>query len=64
MPVLNTAGEEDSQFPVHVVRKMTDAIEGSTLRLLQHTAHLAARTNPEGVNAEIDAFLAALPAAA
>ncbi|MER5516756.1 alpha/beta hydrolase [Streptomyces sp. NPDC002763] len=64
VPVLIIAGEEDSQFPVHVVRKMADAIEGSTFRVLQHTAHLAARENPEAVNAEIDAFLAALPAAA
>lgn len=63
-PVLIIAGEEDSQFPVHVVRKMADAIKGSTFRVLQHTAHLAARENPEGVNAEIDAFLASLPAAA
>ncbi|MET8030130.1 alpha/beta fold hydrolase [Streptomyces avermitilis] len=60
VPVLIIAGEEDSQFPVHVVRKMADAIEGSTFRVLQHTA----RENPEGVNAEIDAFLAALPDAA
>lgn len=64
VPVLIIAGEEDSQFPVHVVRKMADAIEGSTFRVLQHTAHLAARENPQGVNAEIDAFLADLPAAA
>ncbi|MFF3139859.1 alpha/beta fold hydrolase [Streptomyces mirabilis] len=64
VPVLVIAGEEDSQFPVHVVRKMADAIEGSTFRVLQHTAHLAARENPDGVNAEIDAFLAAPPAAA
>ncbi|MEV2211340.1 alpha/beta hydrolase [Streptomyces sp. NPDC050997] len=64
VPVLIVAGEEDSQFPVHVVRKMADAIEGSTFRVLRHTAHLAARENPEAVNAEIDAFLAALPAAA
>lgn len=49
---------------MHVVRKMADAIEGSTFRVLQHTAHLAARENPEAVNAEIDAFLAALPIAA
>ncbi|MFC9633364.1 alpha/beta fold hydrolase [Streptomyces mirabilis] len=62
--VLIIAGEEDSQFPVHVVRKMADAIEGSTFGVLQHTAHLAARENSEGVDAEIDAFLAALPAAA
>ncbi|MFI1689388.1 alpha/beta fold hydrolase [Streptomyces sp. NPDC020794] len=64
VPVLIIAGEEDSQFPVYVVRKMADAIEGSTFRVLQHTAHLAARENPEGVNAEIDAFFVALPAAA
>ncbi|MFF7601026.1 hypothetical protein [Streptomyces mirabilis] len=38
---------------------MADAIEGSTFRVPQHTAHLAARENPEGVDAEIDAFLAA-----
>ncbi|MFC9645345.1 hypothetical protein ACFTZF_43715 [Streptomyces mirabilis] len=30
VPVLIIADEEDSQFPVHVVRKMADAIEGST----------------------------------
>ncbi|MEU9060852.1 hypothetical protein AB0D13_18855 [Streptomyces sp. NPDC048430] len=40
----------------------SDAIEGSTFRVLQHTAHLAARENLDGVNAEIDTFLAALPA--
>lgn len=64
IPVLIIAGEEDSQFPVHVVRKMADAIKGSTFRVLLHTGHLAARENPEGVNAEIDAFLADLPRAA
>ncbi|MEU2081266.1 alpha/beta hydrolase [Streptomyces albus] len=64
VPVLIIAGEEDSQFPVHAVRKMADAIEGSTFRVLQHTAHLAARENPEAVNTEIDTFLASLPAAA
>ena len=64
IPVLIIAGEEDSQFPVHAVRKMADAIPGSTFRVLQHTGHLAARENPDTVNAEIDAFLAAHPAAA
>jgi len=64
VPVLIIADEEDSQFPVHVVRKMADAIEGSTFRAPQHTADLAARENPEGINTEIDAFFAALPAAA
>ncbi|MCO5972939.1 alpha/beta fold hydrolase [Actinoallomurus soli] len=63
IPVLIIAGEEDSQFPVHAVRKMADAIENSTFRVLLHTGHLAARENPDAVNAEIDAFLAALPAA-
>ncbi|MFI6662570.1 hypothetical protein ACIBL8_44510 [Streptomyces sp. NPDC050523] len=43
---------------------MADAIEGSSFCVLQHTAHIAARENPEEVNAEIDAFLTALPAAA
>ncbi|WP_329250031.1 alpha/beta hydrolase [Actinoallomurus sp. NBC_01490] len=62
IPVLIIAGEEDSQFPVHVVRKMADAIAGSTFRVLPHTGHLAARENPDGVNAEIDAFLATLSA--
>ncbi|MEV5711812.1 alpha/beta fold hydrolase [Actinoallomurus sp. NPDC052274] len=62
IPVLIIAGEEDGQFPVHVVRKMADAIEGSTFRVLLHTGHLAARENPDAVNAEIDAFLSALPA--
>ncbi|WP_037854855.1 alpha/beta fold hydrolase [Streptomyces sp. NRRL S-340] len=64
VPVLIIAGEEDSQFPVHVVRKMADAIPDSAFRVLRHTAHLAARENPAAVNAEIDAFLAALPTAA
>ncbi|AEW97645.1 MULTISPECIES: alpha/beta fold hydrolase [Streptomycetaceae] len=64
IPVLVIAGEEDSQFPVHAVRRMADAIPGGVLRVLPHTAHLAARENPDAVNAEIDAFLAALPAAA
>ncbi|QIS22771.1 alpha/beta fold hydrolase [Nocardia terpenica] len=64
IPVLIIAGEEDSQFPVHVVRKMADAIPGSTFRVLLHTGHLAARENPEAVNAEIDTFLATLSAAA
>nr|BFD80772.1 alpha/beta fold hydrolase [Streptomyces sp. Xyl84] len=64
VPVLVIAGEEDSQFPVHVVRKMADAIPGSSFRVLKHTAHLAARENPAAVNAEIDTFLAALPTAA
>ncbi|MBR7678797.1 alpha/beta fold hydrolase, partial [Streptomyces daliensis] len=61
VPALIIAGEEDSQFPVHVVRKMADAIEGSTFRVLPHTAHLAARENPDAVNAEIDTFLTTLP---
>ncbi|MCC2274526.1 alpha/beta hydrolase [Streptomyces sp. ET3-23] len=63
IPVLIVAGEEDSQFPVHTVRRMADAIEGSTFRVLLHTGHLAARENPGEVNAAIDAFLAACPAA-
>lgn len=64
IPVLIIAGEEDSQFPVHAVRRMADAIEGSTFRVLLHTGHLAARENPEQTNKEIDAFLAAHPVAA
>jgi 3-oxoadipate enol-lactonase len=62
IPVLIIAGEEDRQFPVHVVRKMADAIQGSTFRVLIHSGHLAARETPDEVNAEIDAFLATLPA--
>lgn len=61
VPVLIIAGEEDSQFPVCVVRKMADAIPGSTFRVLPGTGHLAARENPDAVNAEIDTFLASLP---
>jgi 3-oxoadipate enol-lactonase len=64
IPVLIIAGEEDSQFPVHVVRKMADAVSNSTFRVLPHIGHLAARENPDEVNAEIDAFLATLPTAA
>ncbi|CAK7283872.1 alpha/beta fold hydrolase [Streptomyces misionensis] len=63
IPVLIVAGEEDSQFPVHTVRRMADAIAGSTFRVLPHTGHLAARENPAEVNATIDAFLEACPAA-
>ncbi|MEY9864033.1 3-oxoadipate enol-lactonase [Catenulispora sp. GAS73] len=62
IPVLVIAGEEDSQFPVHVVRRMADAIPTATFTVLLHTGHLAARENPEAVNTEIDAFLAGLPA--
>ncbi|MEW2621399.1 alpha/beta fold hydrolase [Streptomyces sp. NPDC048106] len=61
-PVLIIAGEEDSQFPVHAVRRMADAIPTATFKVLLHTGHLAARENPKAVNAEIDAFLATLPA--
>ncbi len=63
LPYPRVAGEEDSQFPVHAVRSMADAIEGSTFRVLPHTGHLAARENPEEVNATIDAFLGARLAA-
>ncbi|MCK7626478.1 alpha/beta hydrolase [Streptomyces sp. RS10V-4] len=59
IPVLIVAGEEDSQFPVHAVRKMADAIKGSTFHVLLHTGHLAARENPHEVNAAIDTFLTA-----
>jgi 3-oxoadipate enol-lactonase len=63
IPVLIIAGEEDSQFPVHIVRKMADAIDGSRFRVLTHSAHLAARETPDEVNNEIDTFLSAVPAA-
>ncbi|MFF5405064.1 alpha/beta fold hydrolase [Streptomyces misionensis] len=63
IPVLIVAGEEDSQFPVHAVRRMADAIEGSTFRVLPRTGHLAARENPDEVNATIDTFLGARLAA-
>jgi 3-oxoadipate enol-lactonase len=59
VPVLIIAGEEDSQFSVRVVRKMAEAIRGSTFRVLAHTAHLAPRENPSETNAAIEAFLAA-----
>jgi pimeloyl-ACP methyl ester carboxylesterase len=61
---LGVVGQEDSQFPVHAERKMADAIPGTTSRVLQHTAHLAARENPDSVSAGVAAFLAPLPAAA
>ncbi|MEU8976359.1 alpha/beta hydrolase [Streptomyces monashensis] len=63
IPVLIIAGEEDSQFPVHAVRRMADAIKGSTFRVLLRTGHLAARENPGEVNTAIDAILAARPVA-
>ena len=59
VPVLIIAGEEDRWFPVHVVRKLADAIDGSTFRVLPNTGHLAPRENPGDTNAEIEAFLAA-----
>jgi 3-oxoadipate enol-lactonase len=57
-PVLVIAGEEDSQFPVHAVRRLADAIPGAKFRVLLHTGHLAARENHDEVNAAIDEFLA------
>lgn len=59
IPVLIIAGEEDRQFSIHVVRRMAEAIDGSTFRILTHSAHLAARETPDAVNAEIDEFLCA-----
>ena len=56
-PVMVIAGEEDRQFPVHIVRRMAEAIKGSKFVILQKTAHLAARENPELVSSEIDAFI-------
>ena len=63
VPVLVIAGEEDRQFPVHIVRKMADAIPGSKFVVLQHTAHLASRERPDEVNREIEAFLGEIGAA-
>jgi 3-oxoadipate enol-lactonase len=60
VPVLVVAGEEDRQFHVHTVRKMADAIEGSTFVVLPGTAHLASRESPDLVNAAMDKFLAGL----
>ncbi|MET7930693.1 hypothetical protein ABZT43_43805 [Streptomyces sp. NPDC005349] len=56
--------EGGQPVPVHGLRKVADAIEGSTLRTLQRTTHLSAGENPEGATPEIDAFLATLHAAA
>jgi hypothetical protein len=58
---LGVVGQEDSQFPVRAERKTADATPGATFRVLQHTAHLAAWEN--NFNADIDVFLATLPAA-
>lgn len=60
VPVLVIAGEEDRQFAVHIVRKMANAIVGSKFVVLPETAHLAAREQPDLVNAEIDKFLSEL----
>ena len=60
VPVLVIAGEEDRQFPVHIVRKLADAIRGSTFVVLPNTAHLASRESPGQVNEAIDQFLAKL----
>jgi 3-oxoadipate enol-lactonase len=57
IPVLVIAGEEDSQFPVHIVRRMADAIPSSTFEVLAHSAHLAARETPGEVNQAVDRFL-------
>ena len=60
-PVLVVAGEEDSQFPVHAVRRMAEAIPTGHFEVLPHTGHLAARENPEAVNAVVERFLHELP---
>ncbi|GAA0367502.1 alpha/beta hydrolase [Actinoallomurus spadix] len=57
-PVLVIAGKEDGTFPVAETRVMADAIPGSTLRILDGVAHLAALENPELTNRLIDEFLA------
>ncbi len=63
VPVLVIAGEEDRQFPVHICRKMADAIEGSRFVVMKHTGHLAARERPAEVNEEITKFLVEIGAA-
>lgn len=62
VPVLVIAGAEDRQFPVATVQRLADAIPGSRFAVLPGTAHLAPRESLELVNAEIDAFIAELPA--
>ncbi|BBZ27525.1 putative hydrolase, alpha/beta fold protein [Mycolicibacterium madagascariense] len=59
-PVMIVAGEEDSQFPVHVVRRMAEAIPNGRFEIIKYTGHLAARENPDAVNALIDDFLSGL----
>ncbi len=63
VPVLVIAGEEDRQFPVHICRKMADAIKGSRFVVMKQTGHLAARERPAEVNEEITKFLAEIGAA-
>ncbi len=62
VPVLVIAGEEDRQFPVHICRKMANAISGSKFVVLPETAHLASRERPDLVNPEFEKFLAGVPA--
>lgn len=57
VPILIIAGEEDRVFDLAQVKSMADVIKGSTFVLLPKTGHLAARENPQAVNAAIDAFL-------
>lgn len=59
VPVLVIAGEEDSQFPVWVVRRLANAIPTATFVEIARTGHLAALESPDEVNEAIASFLAA-----
>jgi hypothetical protein len=64
-------GEVDTALPIDQPVHRGVPVSGATRARLTlvvngctHTAHLAARENPDSVSAELAAFLATLPAAA
>jgi 3-oxoadipate enol-lactonase len=56
-PVLVVAGAEDATFPVAETMAMADSIPGSSFRVLDGIAHLAALEDPARVNSLLEAFL-------
>ncbi|CDO86499.1 putative hydrolase, alpha/beta fold protein [Mycobacterium triplex] len=56
-PVLVVAGVEDATFPVAETRAMADSIPGSSFKVLDGVAHLAALEDPGRVNELLERFL-------
>ncbi|WP_432206443.1 alpha/beta fold hydrolase [Mycobacterium paraffinicum] len=60
-PVLVVAGAEDATFPVAETRAMAESIPGSSFRVLDGIAHLAALEDPARVNGLLQDFLFGSP---